>query len=159
MASWLSADGSIPASRTRNSANSSTFRSCWSFPTTWNMTQRTSNPSRGRFTLRPVTIKNFEISGGLSLLLGGWKNGTKYVNRSGIANNGDKIFITDSAESNIGKSSPRDYYGGDVQLKLHHGWGETEWRAEYWFGTQPGTSTTTANPGTIPNANGTLLPT
>ena len=112
-----------------------------------------------RFTLRPVTIKNFEISGGLSLLLGGWKNGTKYVNRSGIANNGDKIFITDSAESNIGKSSPRDYYGGDVQLKLHHGWGETEWRAEYWFGTQPGTSTTTANPGTIPNANGTLLPT
>ena len=106
-----------------------------------------------RFTLRPVTIKNFEISGGLSLLLGGWKNGTKYVNRSGIANNGDKIFITDSAESNIGKSSPRDYYGGDVQLKLHHGWGETEWRAEYWFGTQPGTSTTTANPGTIPNAN------
>ena len=37
--------------------------------------------------------------------------------------------------------------------------GETEFRAEYWFGTQPGTQTTTFNPGTIPNSNGVPLPT
>ena len=44
-------------------------------------------------------------------------------------------------------------------MKLHHHWGETEWRAEYWFGTQPGTANSTTNPGTIPNSNGILLPT
>jgi hypothetical protein len=33
---------------------------------------------------------------------------------------------------------------------LIHDWGKTEWRAEYWWGTQPGTATTTVNPGTLP---------
>ncbi|MBL0067132.1 MAG: hypothetical protein IPP39_01055 [Chitinophagaceae bacterium] len=46
-----------------------------------------------------------------------------------------------------------------MQVKLHHGWGETEWRAEYWFGTQPGTSGSTSNPGTLPNSNGNPVPT
>lgn len=78
---------------------------------------------------------------------------------SGTAVNGDKIFTLDSAESNLGKSSPRHYYGADVQVKLHHGWGETEWRAEYWLGTQPGTSASTSNPGTLPNSNGNPVPT
>ncbi|HEX7844400.1 MAG TPA: porin, partial [Chitinophagaceae bacterium] len=72
---------------------------------------------------------------------------------------GDKVFKVDSAEDNLGKSSPRHYYGGDVQVKLRHGWGETEWRAEYWFGTQPGTSQSTSNPGTLPNSNGVPVPT
>ncbi len=112
-----------------------------------------------RFTLKPYAINKMEIGAGLSLLLGGWKNGTKYVYTSNSANNGDKIFTVDSSASNLGKSSPRHYYGADVQLKLHHNWGETEWRAEYWFGTQPGTATSTANPGTLPNSNGTPLPT
>ena len=70
------------------------------------------------------------------------ENGTKYVYTSGLSANNEKIFTIDSSLSNLGKSSPRHYYGADIQLKLHHGWGETEWRAEYWFGTQPGTSTT-----------------
>jgi hypothetical protein len=112
-----------------------------------------------RFTLKPYTINKMEIGAGLSLLLGGWKNGTKYVYTSGNAANGDEIFTVDSSASNLGKSSPRHYYGADVQLKLHHKWGETEWRAEYWFGTQPGTAISTANPGTLPNSNGTPLPT
>ncbi len=112
-----------------------------------------------RFTLKPYTINKMEIGAGLSLLLGGWKNGTKYVYTSGNAANGDEIFTVDSSASNLGKSSPRHYYGADVQWKLHHKWGETEWRAEYWFGTQPGTANSTANPGTLPNSNGTALPT
>lgn len=113
-----------------------------------------------RLTVRPYAIsKKLEISGGLSLLLGGWKNGTKYVYENGLNNTGDKIFVVDSSVDNLGKSSPRHYYGADVQLKLHHQWGETEWRAEYWFGTQPGTATSTANPGTLPNSNGIPLPT
>ena len=113
-----------------------------------------------RLAVEPYSLnKTLQLSGGLSLLLGGWKNGTKYVFESGTAANGDKIFALDSSESNLGNSAPRHYYGGDMQFKIRHGWGETEFRAEHWFGTQPGTQTTTANPGTIPNSNGVPLPT
>jgi hypothetical protein len=112
-----------------------------------------------RFTLKPYTLHNVEIGAGLSFLRGGWKNGTKYLYTSGKAANGDNIFVVDSSETNLGRSSPRHYYGADVQVKLHHQWGETEWRAEYWLGTQPGTATSTTNPGTLPNSNGIPLPT
>lgn len=112
-----------------------------------------------RVTLKPYSINKMEIGAGLSFLRGGWKNGTKYVYTSGNASNGDKIFAVDSSASNLGRSSPRHYYGADVQVKLKHKWGETEWRAEYWFGTQPGTATSTVNPGVLPNSNGAPLPT
>ena len=106
-----------------------------------------------RLTIKPYMVsRKTELSGGLSFLRGGWKNGTKYVYESGTAPNGDKIFVIDSSESNLGNSAPRHYYGADMQYKIHHGWGATEFRAEYWFGTQPGTQTTTFNPGTIPNS-------
>ncbi len=113
----------------------------------------------GRLFVKPYKLNKIEISGGLSYLRGGWKNGTKYVYESGHASNGDKIFVVDSTPSNLGKSAPRHYYGADAQVKLHHEWGETEWRAEYWFGTQPGTAGSTSNPGTLPNSNGNPVPT
>lgn len=112
-----------------------------------------------RLSMKPYKVNKTEISAGLSFLRGGWKNGTKFIYSSGTASNGDKIFIVDSSLSNLGKSSPRHYHGADVQVKLHHKWGETELRAEYWFGTQPGTANSTVNPGSLPNANGVLLPT
>jgi hypothetical protein len=113
-----------------------------------------------RIFFRPYMANNkIEFSGGLSYLRGGWKNGTKYVYESGTAANGDKIFVVDSSVSNLGKSSPRHYYGADAQFKWTHKWGETEWRAEYWFGTQPGTSGSTSNPGTLPTSNGIPVPT
>ena len=112
-----------------------------------------------RLTIRPYHINKTEISGGLSFLRGGWKNGTKYVYESGRTSNGDKIFVIDSSESNLGRAAPRHYYGADVQFKIHHAWGETEFRAEHWFGTQPGTTTTTTNPSALPNLNGVPLPT
>lgn len=112
-----------------------------------------------RLTIKPYSFKKIEISGGLSFLRGGWKNGTQYVYKSTTIPNGDKLFTVDSSLSNLGRSSPRHYYGADVQFKLKHDWGETEWRAEYWFGTQPGTANSTSNPGTLPNSNGVPLPT
>jgi hypothetical protein len=112
-----------------------------------------------RLFIKSYTFNKVDITGGLSYLRGGWKNGTRYIYESGTAANGDKIFTIDSSVSNLGKSSPRHYYGADVQVKLNHGWGETEWRAEYWFGTQPGTSGSTSNPGTLPNSNGNPVPT
>ncbi len=112
-----------------------------------------------RLFIKSYTFNKVDITGGLSYLRGGWKNGTRYLYENGTAANGDKIFTVDSSVSNLGKSSPRHYYGADVQVKLNHGWGETEWRAEYWFGTQPGTSGSTSNPGTLPNSNGNPVPT
>ncbi len=113
-----------------------------------------------RLAIKPYSLnKKLLLSGGLSLLLGGWQNGTKYVYESGTASNGDKIFVVDSSIENLGSSAPRHYYGGDMQFKIRHGWGETELRAEHWFGTQPGTAVSTSNPGTIPSANGQPLPT
>lgn len=112
-----------------------------------------------RIIARPYKIGNAQIAGGLSFLRGGWNNATKYVYEVGTSISGDKIFLVDSSVTNLGKASPRHYYGADVQFKLHHGWGETEWRAEYWFGTQPGTENSTTNPGTLPNANGNPVPT
>ncbi len=112
-----------------------------------------------RLILKPQRINKNEFGAGLSFLRGGWKNGTKYVYNSGLSTSGDKIFVVDSSVSNLDKASPRHYYGADVQFKIRHAWGATELRAEHWFGTQPGTATTTLNPGTLPNLNGVLLPT
>jgi len=102
-----------------------------------------------RITFKPFPLNKILLSGGLSLLYGGWRQGTKYVYEMGDAGNGDKIFLVDSSETNLGEIAPRHYYGADIQIVFLHGWGQTEARAEYWLGKQPGTATTTTNPGTI----------
>lgn len=112
-----------------------------------------------RITIKPIRIKQFEISGGLSLLYGGWRQGSKYKYEMGSSSNYDRIFVVDSSTNNIGKIAPRHYYGGDVQLVLHHQWGTTELRGEYWEGTQPGITNSSMNPGSLPAINGTPLPT
>lgn len=103
-----------------------------------------------RINIKPLKIKKWEVSSGLSLLLGGWRQQTQYVYEVSKDQAGKKIFKVDSSLSNIGKVSPRHYYGADVQLKLNHDWGTTELRAEYWIGRQPGTNESTSNPGTLP---------
>ncbi len=101
-----------------------------------------------RLTLKPVSItKNIFISGGLSYLNGGWYEPTKY--RYEMNGSGDE-FMIDSSLNNIGRKAPRIYHGADVQIQYKHAWGKTEARAEYWRGKQPGTATTTSNPGTLP---------
>jgi hypothetical protein len=112
-----------------------------------------------RLTVKPYSIGKIDLGGGLSFLRGGWIQQSKFVYESATATNGDKIFAVDSSLSNIGKSAPRHYYGADVQVKLDHAWGESELRAEYWFGTQPGTEVSTTNPGSIPTSNGQPAPT
>jgi hypothetical protein len=102
-----------------------------------------------RLTIKPVKLGQWEISNGLSLLMGGWRQATKYVYTLSD-HTAAKNFQVDSSLANIGKISPRNYYGADLQLKLHHGWGATEWRGEYWRGKQPGTASSTVNPGTLP---------
>jgi hypothetical protein len=103
-----------------------------------------------RLTIKPFKVSKVLISGGISLLQGGWRQSAKYIYKNGTATNGDKIYIVDSSITNIGKIAPRKYYGADVQLKIFHAWGESELRAEYWMGKQPGSATSTTNPGTTP---------
>jgi hypothetical protein len=102
-----------------------------------------------RLTVKPVPVKHFLFSGGLSLLYGGWRQNTKYVYEMGNSS-GNETFIVDSSEDNVGQIAPRHYYGADVQIVFRHPWGQTEWRAEYWRGQQPGTANTTTNPGVEP---------
>ena len=102
-----------------------------------------------RLTLRPVSVTdNFEVSGGLSLLYGGWLQATDERYEMSTLN-GNKAFVN-TGSSNAGSNAPRHYYGADVQLVKKHLWGKTELRGEYWRGTQPGTFETTENPGTLP---------
>lgn len=104
-----------------------------------------------RMTVKPCKLsKKITISGGLSLLYGGWRQATKYVYETKEVN-GKKTFVVDSSATNIGKIAPRHYYGADVQFIYKHTWGETELRAEYWMGEQPGTAASTVNPGTLQN--------
>lgn len=103
-----------------------------------------------RITFKPQKIKEWELSGGLSLLYGGWRQTTKYIYKTGADINGNKTYLVDSAITNIGKVAPRNYYGADVQIKFKQHKTDTELRAEYWLGKQPGTANSTTNPGTLP---------
>lgn len=111
-----------------------------------------------RVYIKPYNVNQFEISGGVSLFIGGWRNGTSYIFSMNRSATGEKYFVADSALTNIGKRVPRRYYGLDIQVKKHHQWGTTEWRVEYWRGVQSGTANSLVSPGTLPVSNGTPLP-
>ena len=102
-----------------------------------------------RLTVKPISVGKFSVSGGLSLLYGGWRQESNYVYEMGLSN-GQKTFLLDSSLSNVGQIAPRHYHGADVQIAYKHKWGQTELRAEYWQGQQPGTAITTINPGVLP---------
>ncbi len=100
----------------------------------------------GRVALKPITInKNIFLSAGTSLLYGGVENNTKYhYSTSRIS--GIKMQVVDSSVNNIGKVSPRRYYGADIQLKFKNKIGFTELRGEFVSGLQTGTANSTETP-------------
>ncbi len=103
-----------------------------------------------RFSMKPYKVgKALSVSSGLSLLYGGWMQATKYQFQT-ETHGGNKVFAVDSSLANLGAKAPRHYYGADLQLAYKHAWGKTEIRGEYWRGTQPGTASSTVNPGTLP---------
>lgn len=103
-----------------------------------------------RLTLKPQKLsRNLSLTAGLSFLRGGWLQATRYRYQTETVGE-SKMFVVDSSLRNEGSLAPRHYYGADAQLVLQHRRGKTEWRAEIWSGTQPGTATTTVNPGTLP---------
>lgn len=102
-----------------------------------------------RINYEPLHKDRIHLHAGLSWMRGGWKQTTKYVYKTTVVG-GREDFYVDSSLDNIGKTAPRQYYGADLQIKFPAGHGGVELRGEYWFGKQPGTATTTVNPGTLP---------
>lgn len=104
-----------------------------------------------RLSLKPYPItRELSVSAGISFLQGGFIQNTKYVYHTDNKN-GKKEFIVDSSEDNLYDEAPRQYRGVDMQWKLKHGWGTTELRSEYWWGTQTATVNETETPGLLLN--------
>lgn len=104
----------------------------------------------GRLTIVFPQKNRHQLYAGISWMRGGWKQVSPITYQVGVNGSGKLDFIADSSSTNIGKAAPRHYYGADFQWIIDHGWGNTEIRAEYWIGQQPGTATTTVNPGELP---------
>lgn len=84
---------------------------------------------------------------GASLYLGGQRQNTRYSYTMAPDN---RSFHLDSAESNIGKTAKRRYYGADIQAGYAFPFGKTAVRAEYITGKQPGSSTSSKTPRSRP---------
>jgi len=95
-------------------------------------------------------LKNLFLSGSVSFLSGGFRNGSKY-NYTAVTNtSGEVIMQPDTSANNIEKKAPRIYYGADMQLSFENPLGKTELRGEYMFGKQSATYATSVTPGTPP---------
>ena len=57
-----------------------------------------------------------------------------------------KLFVLDNNPSNKGKFAKREYIGFDGQFSVTSSLGMTQLRAEYLFGTQPGSKTSSKSP-------------
>jgi len=86
------------------------------------------------------------LSAGLSYFNGGLIQNNQFVYHNST---GGKGFVLDSSSKNIGRELPRKYEGADVQLKWLHGKGSTEFRAEYWSGTQTGSQSASETPSVV----------
>lgn len=107
----------------------------------------------GKIALKPYPVsKNFFVSGAISMLHGGIVQNTKYRYET-VEQNGIKKAMVDSSTANIGRKNLREYKVVDAQLKWKHGWGQTEIRGEYWWGTQTASANTSETPAVLLNAS------
>lgn len=89
-----------------------------------------------RLSLKPYPVNNkTTVSLGISYLNGGWlqKNSARYTLQKINTSQYDFVKSSDNFSNTI---APRKYYGADFQLKHTTKAGYTEFRAEYWKGTQ-----------------------
>lgn len=107
-----------------------------------------------RLSLKPTKISDrVSVTAGASMLLGGLQNNTKYVFRT-QTESGIKKVVVDSSVSNIGRVSPRRYYGADAQVKFKNKKGlVTEIRGEYLTGKQVGTTFNSETPTSLLQGN------
>lgn len=104
-----------------------------------------------RASIRRTRIaNNIYISGGVSYLDGGFRNGSGIFYRTVKNTNSSFTFHSDSTWQNIGKKSPRIYFGADLQIVFDYFAGRTELRGELITGTQSATYATSVTPGSPP---------
>lgn len=82
-----------------------------------------------------------QLSGGISYYNGGVFQGSEVVYTLS-----DKAFVANHNPANKGKYAKREYTGFDMQIGLRHALGLMQLRAEYIFGTQPGTASGSKSP-------------
>ena len=91
----------------------------------------------GRLAFKPYHVsKKVIISAGTSILYGALFQNTKYRYFTGI-DAGVKTTLVDSANDNVGKNSPRHYYGADVQLKFKNRKGFIKYGMQYGYNLFP----------------------
>ncbi|MGL6179123.1 MAG: hypothetical protein ACRC13_07900 [Tannerellaceae bacterium] len=81
-----------------------------------------------------------------------WGLGTSFYN-GGVYQSTDTVykmegdkFVANIAEGNKGKNAKRQYFGFDGQVSFDNPLGFTQFRAEYVWGTQPGSSSSSKSP-------------
>ncbi|HET9055901.1 MAG TPA: porin [Chitinophagaceae bacterium] len=102
-----------------------------------------------RIALKPVHLsKKTLLSAAIGTLQGGWieKDSTRFTINT---INGNKTFAGIKSGANVDSKAPRKYYEADAQLKFLTKAGATELRAEYWWGTQSASASTSESPGTL----------
>ncbi len=103
----------------------------------------------GQLILSPYNGSDIRVGLGASYYNGGVYQGTDSV----YSMNG-KEFVLNNNPKNKGKFAKRDYIGFDAQLVLKSLLGRSQLRAEYLFGSQPGTQNSTNSPnGGLPVDN------
>ena len=100
----------------------------------------------GRVSFKPTHLsRKVTLAMGASTFQGGLLQNTRYKYTTETVN-GIKMNVVDSASSNLFRTSPRKYWGADAQLRIKNRIGFTEFRAEFAFGQQTGTSASSETP-------------
>ena len=114
-----------------------------------------------RISSKKQTVKslNAKISGGISGYLGGITSQNARLYTMQQQSDGMWKLQSDSLAGNIGRNATRRYFGADLQIVFPNAQGQTEFRAEYIRGTQTGSLSSSATPGTYPvDGTGAALP-
>ncbi len=99
----------------------------------------------GRISTTDHEYGNLTVGGGVSYYDGFVREGTNKV----FDFEKDHFIMQDTLNgSHIGQYAKRQYYGGDVQLSFPWAAGRTTIRAEGFYGTQPGSATSSTSPKT-----------
>ena len=108
----------------------------------------------GNISLKPFPVtKNITIAIGASTLQGGLLQNTKYVFTTQEVQ-GIKTIVVDSSLNNLYKTSPRQYYGSNLQINYKNRKGlSTELRGEFVTGKQTGTANSSETPNALLSGN------
>ncbi|MDB5203269.1 MAG: phosphate-selective porin [Ferruginibacter sp.] len=102
-----------------------------------------------RVAWKPVALsKHLTAAAAVSYFNGSLLQNTRYRYETKNTTAG-KAYVVDSSLDHLNTKAPRKYYGADAQVKISHGWGVTELRAEMVTGTQTGSRVTSETPAIL----------